>query len=105
MPIKTPCGAVRGVALRVLVLASAFSGRFNRAVRSYDRPDIAAQVDKIRAEIRQYGESSAGYDELSLLCPSEISARREFKGSAQIAEWERWTFEYLADGSMRFTNL
>jgi Protein of unknown function (DUF3606) len=26
-------------------------------------------------------------------------------GIAEIAEWERWTFEYLPDGSVRFRNL
>jgi hypothetical protein len=24
---------------------------------------------------------------------------------AEIAEWKRWTFEYLPDGSVRFSNL
>jgi hypothetical protein len=71
----------------------------------YDRPDIAAQVDSIRAEIRQHGESRVGCDELSLLCPEEVSAGRDLIGITQIAEWERWTFEYLPDGSVRFTNL
>jgi hypothetical protein len=87
------------------VLASAVSGRFNRAVRNYDGPEIAAQVDKIRAEIRQYGESRVGCDELLLLCPNEVSANEQLTGIAQIAQWERWSFEYFPDGSVRFTNL
>lgn len=74
-------------------------------MRNYDRPDIAAQVDKMRGEIRQEGESRVGCDELSLLCPEEVSASQQLNGIAQIAEWEGWTFEYLPDGSVRFTNL
>jgi hypothetical protein len=70
-----------------------------------DHPGIAAQVDKIRAEIRQHGESRVGGNELSLLCPDEVSNAQELNGIAQIAEWERWTFEYLSDGSVRFSNL
>jgi hypothetical protein len=73
-------------------------------MQNYDHPGIAAQVDKIRAEIRQHGESHVGCHELQLLCP-ETSAKEEKNGIEQIAEWERWTFEYLPDGSVRFTNL
>ena len=46
-----------------------------------------------------------GKDELFLLCPNEVSNAQELNGIAQIAEWERWTFEYLPDGSVRFSNL
>jgi hypothetical protein len=74
-------------------------------VQNYDHPGIAAQVDKIRAEIRQHGESRVGCEELSLLCPAEVSDAQQLNGIAQIAEWERWTFEYLPDGSVRFSNL
>jgi hypothetical protein len=70
-----------------------------------DHPGIATQVDKIRAEILRHGESRVGRNELSLLCPDEVSNAQELNGIAQIAEWERWTFEYLPDGSVRFSNL
>ncbi len=70
-----------------------------------DHPGIAAQVEKIRAEIRQHGKSRVGCDELALLCANEVSNAQELNGIAQIAEWERWTFEYLPDGSVRFSNL
>jgi hypothetical protein len=71
---------------------------------NYDRSDIAAQVDKMRADIERCGESHVGCPELKLLC-SETSAEDEKYGIEQIAEWERWTFEHLPDGSMRFIPL
>jgi hypothetical protein len=74
-------------------------------VQNPARTDIGAQVEKMRADIRQYGESRVGCNELHLLCHSEVSPRQELNGIAQIAEWERWTFEYLADGSVRFKSL
>jgi hypothetical protein len=71
----------------------------------YDRPDIAAQVDKIREEIRLHGESRVSEKELFLLSPAEVSSSQELIGIAQIAEWEHWTLEYLPDGSVRFKPL
>ncbi len=68
----------------------------------YKRPNLAAQVNKIRADIREHGESFVGCEELLLLCPTEVSGAEELNGIAQIAEWERWTFEYLPDGTVRF---
>jgi hypothetical protein len=70
-----------------------------------DHLGIGAQVDKIRAEIRLRGESRVGCDELSLLCRNEVSDAKQLSGISEIAEWERWTFEYLPDGSVRFSNL
>jgi hypothetical protein len=80
-------------------LHAAFAG-----MMIYERAEIATQVDKMRADIQRCGESHVGCPELKLLCP-EISAKEEKNGVEQIAEWERWTFEYLADGSVRFSPL
>jgi hypothetical protein len=66
---------------------------------------IGAQVDRIRAEIREHGESRVGCDELSLLCSNKVSDAKQLNGISEIAEWERWTFEYLPDGSVRFSSL
>ncbi len=74
-------------------------------MQSPNHPGIGAQVDKIRAEIRHRGESRVGCDELTLLCPNEVSIVEELNGITEIAEWERWAFEYLPDGRVRFTNL
>jgi hypothetical protein len=73
-------------------------------VQNPDNPGIGAQVDKIRAEIRQHGESRVGCDELSLLCPNEVSVAQKLSGISEIADWERWSFDYLADGRVRFFN-
>jgi hypothetical protein len=70
-----------------------------------EHPGIGSQVDKIRAEIRQCGESRVGGDELFLLRPAEVSIAQELNGISEIAEWEHWTFEYLPDGSVRFSSL
>jgi hypothetical protein len=74
-------------------------------VQNPDQLGIGAQVDKIRAEIRQHGESQVGCEELTSLCRNEVSDAKQLRGISEIAEWERWTFEYLADGSVRFSNL
>lgn len=74
-------------------------------MREYEHPDIAAQVDKIRADIAQHGHCVVGCGELLLLCPTEVSGAQELNGIAQIAEWEHWTFEYLPNGRVRFSNL
>src|ERR1017187_7264331 len=55
-------------------------------------------------EIQHFGLSRVGCKELKLLC-SNVSATDEKIGIEQIAEWERWTFEYLPDGSVQFTSL
>ena len=78
---------------------------YDRRVQTPDHPGIGAQVDQIRAEIREHGESYVGKDELFLLCPDEISNAQELIGISEIAEWERWTFEYLPSGNVRFTSL
>jgi hypothetical protein len=35
----------------------------------------------------------------------KVSDAEGLIGIAEIAEWERWTFEYLPDGSVRFSKL
>jgi hypothetical protein len=78
---------------------------YDRLVQTPDHPAIGAQVDRIRADIRQYGESRVGREELFLLRSDEVSDSQGLTGITEIAEWEGWTFEYLPDGSVRFSNL
>ena len=74
-------------------------------MQTADHPGIGAQVEHMRAAILQFGESVVGKDELFLLCPDEVSDAQGLIGISEIAEWERWTFEYLPDGCVRFSNL
>jgi hypothetical protein len=67
------------------------------------RIGISAQVDKIRAEVGQCGESRVGCEDLTLLCRGAVSRSARLVGIAQIAHWEHWTFEYSEDGTVRFT--
>jgi hypothetical protein len=71
---------------------------------NYTKPAVITQVDKIRSEIQQFGESRVGCDELVLLC-SDVTAAQEKIGIEQIAEYEHWTFQYLPDGHVRFSSL
>ena len=70
-----------------------------------DHPGIGAQVDTIRAQIQQCGESRVGCAELALLGNNDVSIAQELKGISEIAEWEQWNFEYLPDGRVLFSNL
>jgi hypothetical protein len=71
------------------------------SMANYSKPDVITQVEKIRSEIRQFGESRVGCEELSLLC-SDVSAMDEKIGIEQIAEYEGWSFQYLPNGHVRF---
>ena len=68
---------------------------------NYSKPEVITQVEKMRDEMRQFGESRVGCEELNLLC-SDVSALQEKIGIEQIAEYEGWTFQYLPDGHVRF---
>ena len=71
------------------------------SMANYSKPEVITQVEKIRSEIRKFGESRVGCEELSLLC-SDVSAMQEKIGIEQIAEYEGWSFQYLPDGHVRF---
>jgi len=73
--------------------------------QNHSHPGIGSQVDKIRAEVQQHGESFVGKDELFLLCPEDVSDVQGLIGISEIAEWEHWTFEYLPSGNVRFATL
>ena len=73
------------------------------SMANYSKPEVITQVEKIRSEIRQFGESRVGCEELSLLC-SDVSAMQEKIGIEAIAEYEGWSFQYLPDGHVRFAS-
>ena len=70
-------------------------------MRVYEAVDLAAQVDKMRAEIRKSGSCLVGCEELALLC-RDVSPHDRDVGIKQIADWEGWLFEMLPDDTARF---
>ena len=71
------------------------------SMANYSKPEVITQIEKMRSDIRQFGESRVGCEELSLLC-SDVSAMQEKIGIEAIAEYEGWSFQYLPDGHVRF---
>jgi len=66
------------------------------------KPEIFSQIAKIRVEVRRDGESRVGSDQLGLLCDREVGLEAQLTAMNEIAQWEHWDFEYLADGRVRF---
>ena len=65
------------------------------SMANYSKPEVLTQVEKIRSDIRQFGESRVGCEELSLLC-SDVSAMQEKIGIEQIAEYRRLELSVFA---------
>jgi hypothetical protein len=70
-----------------------------------DRPTLKSQVEIVRREIQEYGESVVGCAELRVLCPDEVPASTQWNAIARIAESENWSFTYCPDGSVSFAKL
>jgi hypothetical protein len=67
-----------------------------------ERPTLKSQVERIRHEIQEYGESIVGCEELRVLCVNEASESGQWNVIAQIAISEGWSFTFFPDGSVRF---
>jgi len=70
-----------------------------------DRPTLESQVDIVRREIQECGESVVGCAELRVLCPDEVPASTQWNAIARIAKSENWSFTYCPDGSVSFAKL
>ena len=70
-----------------------------------DRPTLKSQVEKVRQEIQEYGESVVGCEELRVLCPDEVPVSTQWNAIAKIAKSEGWSFTYFPNGSVGFANL
>jgi hypothetical protein len=68
------------------------------------KPDISDQLAKIRVDVRRDGESRVGCDQLRLLRDSEVGPEAQLTALNEIAQWEDWDFEFLADGRVRFSS-
>lgn len=70
----------------------------------YKRPELSAgQQDTCRHP--GAWREPCGLRRAALALPNRVSGAEELNGIAQIAEWERWTFEYLPDGTVRFSSI
>lgn len=68
-------------------------------------PSLISQVEMVRQEIEEYGESVVGCEELRVLCPGEVPVSTQWNAIARIAKSEGWSFTYLANGSVAFASL
>ena len=66
---------------------------------------VNPDVQRMRAEIEQSGETVLERDELNLLCRREIPVRHHWKTVAEIAINEGWSFTFFPDDSVRFSKL
>ncbi len=65
------------------------------------RHALEVQIGKIRAEIRDYGESIVGPDQLRILYDG-ASIKNEWNALAAISIKEGWSFTMFPAGSIRF---
>jgi len=70
-----------------------------------NRPTLESQVETVRQEIQDYGESVVGCEELRVLCPDEVPESTQWNAIAKIAKIENWSFTYCPDGSVSFAKL
>lgn len=68
-------------------------------------PEAELQLARIRAEIQRYGQSIVGCDKLLVLVSKDESILAQFGHIFVTAERERWSFEFQADGTVRFADL
>lgn len=62
------------------------------------------QIELIREEIRDYGESIVSGAQLRILC-GDVATSAEWGQIAKIAIDERWAFTFFPNGDVRFANL
>jgi hypothetical protein len=68
-------------------------------------PTLKSQVEMVRQEIQENGESVVGCEELRVLCPDEVPAIIQWNAIAKIAMREGWSFTFFPDGNVGFANL
>jgi hypothetical protein len=68
-------------------------------------PPLQSQIDRIRHEIQEYGESTVGCEDLSVLGPNAVLQSSKWDAIATIAQREGWSFTYFPDGSVGFAKL
>ena len=66
------------------------------------KPEILGQIATIRVDVRRHGESRVGSDQLRLFRDSEVGLEAQPTALDEIAQWEHWDYDYLADGVFGF---
>jgi hypothetical protein len=66
---------------------------------------LQSQVDNVRREIQESGESIVGCEELRVLCPDEFPPSTQWSAIAKIAMREGWSFTFFPNGNVGFANL
>jgi hypothetical protein len=69
------------------------------------RATLERQIEMIRREIAETGESIVGCEELRVLCPDEVPPGIQWNAVANIAMSEGWSFTYFPNGNVAFANL
>lgn len=67
-----------------------------------ERGLVEQQIAKIREMVAAEGGATVGCEELKVLCPDYLTISEQFARIASIAQKEKWSFAFLAGGSVRF---
>jgi len=68
-------------------------------------PPLKSQIDRIRQEIEECGESIVTCEKLNVLCPNTELPSGVWDAVARIAADEGWSFTFLPDRSVCFAKL
>jgi hypothetical protein len=70
-----------------------------------ERRTLQSEIERIRGEIKDSGESIVACEELRVLCAEEVPVSNQWNAIAKIAINEKWSFTFFPSGSVRFANL
>lgn len=66
---------------------------------------IEGQLQRMRVDIEQFGESILSNKEVIALCQFDVAGERQWSLIAKIAINEGWSFTFYPDGRVRFAKL
>lgn len=67
--------------------------------------ECLAELERIRNEIHELGESIVTTTQLLILCSDPASARDQWNAIAKIAINEKWSFTFFPNGNVKLANL
>jgi hypothetical protein len=71
----------------------------------HERPTLKSQIETMRREVQESGESVVRCEELRVLCADVVLVSNQWDAIAKIAINEGWSFTFFPDGSVRFAKL